>query len=75
MIREKKIKLQLNGMMCKHCQMKVENVLKEIQEIKKYKVNLKKQEVILKADQSLDITSLKRNIEELDYKVLSIEEL
>ncbi len=62
-------------MMCKHCQMKVENVLKEIQEIKKYKVNLKKQEVILKADQSLDITSLKRNLEELDYKVLSIEEL
>ena len=31
MIKDKKIKLQLNGMMCKHCQMKVENVLKEIQ--------------------------------------------
>lgn len=75
MIKEKKFKIQLEGMMCKHCQMKIENVLKNIKEIKKYKVNLRKQEVIFKSDLPLDISLIKQNIEELGYKVVNLEEL
>ena len=59
-------------MKCQHCASKVLNTLEHIEGVKKVKINLDKQEAIIKSKEKLDINILKKAITDLDYEVISI---
>lgn len=70
----KKIKkiIDIEGMHCNHCVMKIENALKEIEQVAKVKVNLAKKqaEVYLNEDVSDEI--LINAIKNVDFDVVKI---
>ena len=71
MFGEKIIKtISVDGMRCMHCEKKVEDALKGINEVKSVKVTLedKKVEITLKSE--IDEKILKDTVEDLGYKVL-----
>ena len=63
--------LYIDGMHCDGCIKRVENILKNIKEIKTYQVDLKKAEITLKKD--IDLNTIKEKIENLGFKVGGIE--
>ena len=64
--------IKIEGMKCQHCASKVLNTLEHIEGVKKVKINLDKQEAIIKSKEKLDINILKKAITDLDYEVISI---
>ncbi len=63
--------IYIDGMHCDGCIKRVENILKNIKEIKTYQVDLKKAEITLKKD--IDLNTIKEKIENLGFKVGGIE--
>ena len=69
--KEKIVKtLNVEGMSCMHCVKKVETALKEVKGVKSVKVSLenKTAEVTLKED--VDVSVLKKAVEDEGYKVI-----
>ena len=64
--------IKIEGMHCEHCAKKVENALSELDNVKKAKVNLKKQEASLVLEKEIDNKVLTEAIENLDFKVTDI---
>ena len=62
--------LQIEGMGCKHCAATVQNILANQNNIKKAKVNLKKNEALLVYDEEPNWDQLKSDIAEAGYKVI-----
>ena len=62
--------LNVEGMSCMHCVKKVETALKEVKGVKSVKVSLenKTAEVTLKED--VDVSVLKKAVEDEGYKVI-----
>ena len=57
-------------MSCSHCAKRVENSLKEVDGVLKVSVNLDKKEVIITSKFEIDISLLRKKIEDLGYKYL-----
>lgn len=72
----KKIKKVINieGMMCDHCKMKVEKSLLELDGVSKVKVNLKDKNATIYSTKSINNDDINNAINKLDYKVISIGE-
>lgn len=72
----KKIKKVINieGMMCDHCKMKVEKSLLELEGVSKVKVNLKDKNATIYSTKSINNDDINNAINKLDYKVISIGE-
>ncbi len=64
--------IKIEGMHCEHCAKKVENALSELANVKKAKVNLKKQEASLVLEKEIDNKVITEAIENLDFKVTDI---
>ena len=62
--------IQIEGMGCKHCAATVQNILANQNNIKKAKVNLKKNEALLVYDEEPNWDQLKSDIAEAGYKVI-----
>ena len=62
--------LQIEGMGCKHCAATVQNILANQNNIKKAKVNLKKNEALIVYDEEPNWDQLKADILEVGYKVI-----
>ena len=62
--------LQIEGMGCKHCAATVQNILANQNNIKKAKVNLKKNEALLVYDEEPNWDQLKADIAEAGYKII-----
>ena len=62
--------LQIEGMGCKHCAATVQNILANQNNIKKAKVNLKKNEALVVYDEEPNWDQLKADIAEAGYKVI-----
>ena len=62
--------LQIEGMGCKHCAATVQNILANQNNIKKAKVNLKKNEALIVYDEEPNWDQLKSDIAEAGYKVI-----
>lgn len=73
----KKLKrvVKIDGMSCNHCAKTVENTLLSIDGITKAKVNLKEKTAIIILDSNIDNNIIKDKINELEYKVLDINDL
>lgn len=54
----KKINLSVEGMSCGHCVKKVEEILSKVEAVKKVKVNLKKNEALVTAEETVNTDSL-----------------
>ncbi len=64
--------IKIEGMHCEHCAKKVENALAELDNVKKAKVNLKKQEASLVLEKEIDNKVITEAIENIDFKVTDI---
>ena len=62
----------VDGMKCNHCAKKVETALNKIENVKSVKVDLDKQKVLIILLNDIDDNIIRNTIEELDYKVISI---
>ena len=73
---DKKIKkvITIEGMMCSHCQMKVEKSLLDLDGVSKVKVNLKDKTATIYSIKSISNDDIKNAINKLDYKVTNIED-
>lgn len=73
---DKKIKkvITIEGMMCSHCQTKVEKSLLELNGVSKVKVNLKDKTATIYSTKIINNDDIKNVITKLDYKVIDIKD-
>ena len=73
---DKKIKkvITIEGMMCSHCQMKVEKSLLELNGVSTVKVNLKDKTATIYSTKIINNDDIKKIITKLDYKVIDIKD-
>lgn len=71
--KNKKI-IEIDGMMCNHCAKKVESALLSIENISKVKIDLKGKKAIITLNGAVDNDEIKTKIEDIEYKVIKIEE-
>ena len=73
---DQKIKkvITIEGMMCSHCQMKVEKSLLELNGVSKVKVNLKDKTATIYSTKIINNDDIKKIITKLDYKVIDIKD-
>lgn len=64
--------IDIEGMSCEHCAMKVKKALEKIENVKQVKVNLSKKKAIITSYDQVDQNKIKDQIEKLDYKVLEM---
>lgn len=69
----KKIIVNIDGMSCSHCAKRVEDALKEIDNVKSVKVNLDKKNATITYKNDIDIDIVKDKIDELDFKFIGYE--
>ena len=69
----KKLTINIDGMSCNHCAKKVEDSLKEIDNVKNVKVNLNKKNATITYKDNIDINDIKNKIEKLEYKYIGID--
>ncbi|HEY9188756.1 MAG TPA: heavy metal-associated domain-containing protein [Bacteroidota bacterium] len=62
--------LKVNGMTCKHCELTIENTLKEIPNIYDVEADREKKMVKIYYQNDLDLEQIKTIIEENGFKVL-----
>lgn len=65
--------ISIEGMHCEHCAKKVENILSSIEGVSKVKVNLSKNEAIIKSKSIIDNTAIKEVFKDLDFEIKNIE--
>ena len=68
----KKKQINIEGMHCPHCSLRIENALNALPSVKA-KVNLKKQLAKVSCDESVSDDQLRTTIEDLGFKVISVE--
>ncbi len=71
--KNNKIIVHIEKMSCQHCAKKVEDALKELESIKKVKVNLEKKIAEVTLNDNLEDQIIKDKIEDLGYVVTKIE--
>ena len=67
-------KLQISGMTCGHCKMKVENTLNELEGIDSAEVDLIDGIAKLNTETELDSDFIAKTIEDAGYKLIAIED-
>lgn len=67
--KKEKYILKVEGMKCNKCTKRIEDSLKEINDIKKIKFNIEKKEITIITNNKLDINKIKEIINSLGYKV------
>lgn len=67
------ITMEIEGMKCKHCQMRVEETLSKIGGVSKVSANFKNGLVKVYSKDIIDKKVLKKSVESLEYKVLGIK--
>ena len=72
-IKSMERKVKVDGMMCPHCEMRVENVLKALDGVSEAKADHEKGEVTLTLSKDVDSTLIKSTIEKEGYTVKGIE--
>lgn len=70
----KQVIIRVDGMKCVHCANKVQEELKKIDNIKLVKVDLDSKKVTIKYKNEIDLNSVQKLIEDLDYEFLGIED-
>jgi len=70
-----KKKLIIKGMSCKHCEMRVEKSLLNLDGVKKVKVSFVKNEAIITLDQQIENYVFFDCIKDAGYELITIEEL
>lgn len=68
-----KMKVIIEGMMCKHCQARVKEVLTNISGVSEVDVNLENKTATLKTDGSVTENDVRSVIENAGYEIISIE--
>lgn len=63
--------LHINGMTCGHCVAAVEKALKTVRGLKDIKVEIGK--AVFKAPEKIDVSALKKAVEDAGYEVASVE--
>ena len=75
-IKEKKISekrtMKIEGMMCNHCVKHVKEALEALNGISNVEVSLNNNEATFEQDASIEDSTVKEAIEDLDYKVLDL---
>lgn len=71
---EKKL-IKIEGMSCKHCQKKVEDVLNNISSVVKTKVDLNNKSATIFIKDSISSDEIKQKIEDLGYTVVEISDI
>ena len=66
--------ITIEGMMCSHCQMKVEKSLLELNGVSKVKVNLKDKTATIYSTKIINNDDIKKISTKLDYKVIDIKD-
>lgn len=72
--KKKKKIVKIEGMSCSHCAKKVEDNLNSIEGVNKTRVNLSNNTATIIIYRNIDNDIIKSKIENLDYKVISIED-
>lgn len=70
--KKRRIVVHVEGMHCEHCAKRVKNVLCEIENVIKVKVNFKKKEAIIESIDEIPIDLIRKQITSLDYQVIDI---
>ena len=69
----KKMIVKIEGMHCEHCKKSVEDGLKRIDNIKGVKVDLNSGLATISYKNTIDINSIKKVIEDLDFNFAGVE--
>lgn len=65
----KEIILNVGGMVCTGCERRVENSLKEIENVKEVIANHENNKVVIKVEEGANIDEIKNRIDELGFEV------
>ncbi len=63
----KTLKIHVEGMMCDHCKMHVENACKKVPNVVSAEASLENKEVVLSYEQNISVAEVLKNIEEAGY--------
>ncbi len=66
--------VKIEGMMCNHCKMHVEEALGKVKGVKKVNVDLKKAFAIVESNAVIDEALLKQAVADAGYQVTGIED-
>ena len=72
--RKKKKVINVEGMSCEHCVIKIQKALEQLIDVIKVKVDLKEKRVFVYYQNDLDSILLQKTIEELGYIVTGVKE-
>lgn len=72
--RKKKKVINVEGMSCEHCVVKIQKALEQLIDVIKVKVDLKEKRVFVYYQNDLDSILLQKTIEELGYIVTGVKE-
>ena len=61
--------IKINGMKCDHCKKRVDEALKNINEIKKVKIDLKTGNVKITSDEEMNMNNIKDIIDSLGFEL------
>lgn len=70
-----KKKISIEGMMCNHCKMHVEEGLKEMEGVEDVKVSLEDKNAVITSSKEISDKKIKDTIEDVGYEVVKIESL
>ena len=65
--------MKIEGMMCPHCEARVKTVIEEIDGVSAAAVSHKEGKAVVALEKDIDISVLKKTVEDAGYKVLSVE--
>lgn len=72
--KKNKIIIIVDGMHCEHCAKKVTDAILKVDDSAKVKVDLKSGEVIITSKNSIDINSVKENVNETGFTFVGVKE-
>lgn len=72
--KKNKIIIIVDGMHCEHCAKKVTDAILKVDDSAKVKVDLKSGGVIITSKNSIDINSVKENVNEIGFTFVGVKE-
>mgnify|MGYP004660031579 CR=1 FL=1 len=72
--KKNKIIIKVDGMHCEHCAKKVTDAILKVDDSAKVKVDLKSGGVIITSKNSIDINSVKENVNETGFTFVGVKE-
>ena len=72
--KKNKIIIIMDGMHCEHCAKKVTDAILKVDDSAKVKVDLKSGGVIITSKNSIDINSVKENVNETGFTFVGVKE-